>query len=104
MSPVTFPKIPPEGIEQNAQPPGRAATGKENPSAVFKRMHDCLLDFPCPARLDEFAVSADHIVIDAKEQFQPGDDVLPRDLTQIGCQRVGRFGDECAQVELVADV
>ena|SRR5882757_6561067 len=46
-----LPEIAPDGIEQDAQPPGRTAAGEENAPAVLQRAQDGFLDFSRPTMI-----------------------------------------------------
>ena len=85
---LLLPEVTPDGIQQNAQSPGGAAAGKEDPSAVFQRAHQGFLDFPCPAGFDEFTEFANNIAIHIQKQFESGGGVLPGHFTQMARDRV----------------
>ena len=97
------PEIAPDGIQQNAQPPRRAAAGEKNPSAIFYGGQNCRRNFRRPAGLHELAKFFHHVGIRLKQQIERGRNIAFRHLAQIGSDRVRRLGDERAELELAAD-
>ena len=70
----------------------------------FKRAQHGFLDALRPAGLGERPILADHVAIGLEQQAQRGADVALGGFTQVGGDRVGRFGRQDAKLELVADL
>jgi hypothetical protein len=82
-SAATFlpPEIAPDGIQQDAQAPGRAAAGEENAPAGIERVKNGFLDFLRPARFHELAEFSDDVIVHVEQQLERGGDVGFGNLT-----------------------
>ena len=88
----------------DAQAPGGAAAGKEHVTAILQGAQHGLFDGLRLAGIGELPVLAHVVPVGLEQQAQGRADVALGGFTEVGGDRVGGFGRQDAELELVADL